>query len=502
MDKKQHKYKFKQLLQVYLKKRSKYYQQEGYKYAQEINNAFLLERMFAFTVDVCVMFLPIALWGVLFIMMLGSLLPVFLYNILQWSTLIALVISISIFNGFLSAKSGGQTLGKYFHDLKVVKSNHREATGKALFMREFIGFSLPTLIALIFTNVLGVFVFWILNFLFVLLHPRHVSIIDMFFRTRIVILRETSSQILVEDEVEEGIIEEKNTIDLHIHSNFSDDGQFNVEEIFQMASKLGLKTISICDHNSIKSNAVAKRMSSLYHVNYIPGIELDCQYNQKQLRILGYFVNYTSDIYAHLENESLTREKAASLKRVELFENFSGISIDVNQLLEKNRYQKITGRLIAKQVLANELVREHPMIQPYLVGEKRYYPEDAFEKDFFAKGEPCYVEVHHPKLEDILDVIKLTGGVPVLAYGKEVLRYGETFMDEVLNKGIEGIEVFSPYHNESDMVKLLKIAKEHKIFVTGGSDFHGVTKSKNHLGYTNCPIEAEKLIRDFIQSHA
>ena len=489
-----------QISNVYAKKRSNYYEKEGYKYALTISNQFLLERIFAFALDTCVMFLPILLWELFMLMMFSSLLTVAVLPVVQWGTVILMLISIFLFNPLLSIKSGGQTIGKYFYDIKVVMKNRHEASPAILAMREIIGFSLPTVILMLFFNVIGLFIFWIVDFLFLLVHPKHISIIDLFLGTRVVIIRErpyakTQPKVQVEEAVKPS--RSINTIDLHIHSNFSDDGEYNVEELFQMASRRGMKCISVCDHNSIKANLIAKRMSSLYHVQYIPGVELDCRYKNIDVRILGYHIDYNHDIFATLENESLKRAKAASLKRVELFENFTGIKINIAALMEKNRFQKVSGEMIARQVLHNQFLSEHEMLQPYLVGDKRKDPYKNLAKDFFEKGGPCYVNILYPKLEDILDIIKLTGGISVLASAGQVLDEGFVYMDEILSKGIEGIEVFNPAYTNQQMAALLKLAKEYKLFVTAGSDFHGISKPELELGVTNCPLEAEKIVKEF-----
>ena len=489
-----------QLASVYRRKQSKYYQQEGYRYALNVSNAFLLERIFAFALDTCVMFLPIALWEFCMLLMFVGVIPVILLNGLEWATLIALAISMFTFNPLLSAKSGGQTLGKYFYDLKVVKKNHKEASHVTLIAREIFGFTIPALLLFIFFNIIGVIAFWILNFLFLLIHPYHISIIDLFLNTRIVVLRTKTKQRVRETTQKPQPETVKNTIDLHMHSNFSDDGSYNVEDLFQMAAKRGLKTISICDHNSVKANLSARRMSELYHIEYVNGVELDCRYQDVHLRVLGYFINASTEIYNHLENESLKHEKNASLRRVEAFRRYTGIRVDVDALLTKNRYQNISGEMIAQQVLANPSYRDHPMLAQYHYGEKRENSVYHMNQDFFVKGAPCYVEVHHPKLEDILDVIQLTGGVAVLSKPSALLEQ-EGLLEEIIAKGIAGIEVFTPYHDDQEMAKLLKLAKEHQLFITAGSDFHGQMKPDHHLGETNCPPAAEKLVKQFLDAH-
>ena len=41
----------------------------------------------------------------------------------------------------------------------------------------------------------------------------------------------------------------------HIRSNYSDDGYYDVEELFKQAKDNGLEVISITDHNCARANA-------------------------------------------------------------------------------------------------------------------------------------------------------------------------------------------------------------------------------------------------------
>ena len=51
------------------------------------------------------------------------------------------------------------------------------------------------------------------------------------------------------------------------------------------------------------------------------------------------------------------------------------------------------------------------------------------------------------------------------------------------------------------MAELLKIAKERKVFVTAGSDFHGKTKPGLEIGETNCPPAGLRLVKNFLECH-
>jgi predicted metal-dependent phosphoesterase TrpH len=62
--------------------------------------------------------------------------------------------------------------------------------------------------------------------------------------------------------------------DLHIHSNFSNDGKSTVEEIIDAAVKRGLGCIAITDHNSFDAYPAAKDNGK---VIVIPGIEVSAE---------------------------------------------------------------------------------------------------------------------------------------------------------------------------------------------------------------------------------
>ena len=223
-----------QIARVYRKEASHSYQQEGYKSALFVTNAFLLERIFAFAFDTCIMFLPILLWELCMLLIFLGLFPIGFLEPLQIVTFIMIVISMFTFNALLSVKSGGQTLGKYFYDLKVVNKRRKEAAVIKLMAREVIGFSLPAFVLMLFFNMMGVVLYWAANFIFMLIHPRHILFIDLLLGTRIVVLREPAAQkneeiVRQPQPVQPSAFVPQTTIDLHLHSNFSDDGQYNVE---------------------------------------------------------------------------------------------------------------------------------------------------------------------------------------------------------------------------------------------------------------------------------
>ncbi|AIZ56256.1 phosphatase YcdX [Candidatus Methanoplasma termitum] len=72
--------------------------------------------------------------------------------------------------------------------------------------------------------------------------------------------------------------------DLHIHSNFSNDGKSTVEEIIEAAVNRGLGCIAITDHNSFEAYNLVKDNGK---VIVIPGIEV----SSKEGHILAYGID-------------------------------------------------------------------------------------------------------------------------------------------------------------------------------------------------------------------
>ena len=487
-------YSFKDLTLAYFQKKSQLYRNGGYQQAKYLKRNLddMQSHLFAFLMDVNICLLPVYIWVIEFLLILCGLIPPNFFDLLFYIMYALLFIVSVLLLPIFTARSKGQSLGCIFTDLKLVQRNKKEASGLKLIFRQMLGFGLPLMVFGFFFETLGILAWWVVNGLVVLITPCQQTLVDILFQTLLV--HEPPQEIRFEKEPIKEMVREITPIDLHIRSNYSDDSNNDVEEIFKEAKQLGMETISITDHNCARANAAAVRFAPLYDIQYIPGVEIDAQYKSTRIRILGYYIDWTKDIFDDMERESLRREKDLSIERVKKFEAYSGLRIDVDSIMEGSRFQTITPTDITNMVFNNAKAREFSVVKPYV---EKYEPKEAmlrFRRDVFGPGSPCYVPAIYPDAQNIVDAIHDAGGIAILA-SWHLDKISDDLIEEIMNLGVDGIECFSPEIHEETMAAAIKIAQKHKAFISCGSDYHGSTKPNRHMGVTNCPKKALPLVR-------
>ena len=82
--------------------------------------------------------------------------------------------------------------------------------------------------------------------------------------------------------------------DLHVHTTYS-DGLLTPKQVIDLAIKKGINGISITDHDTVLGIEPAIKYSENIDKFYIvPGIEFSCIYEDEEVHILGYFIDYKS----------------------------------------------------------------------------------------------------------------------------------------------------------------------------------------------------------------
>lgn len=286
-------------------------------------------------------------------------------------------------------------------------------------------------------------------------------------------------------------------IDLHIHSKYSDDGEYEPAELVKQCFDEKINIMSVTDHNCVKANMEAQSTAKEKGIIYIPGIEIDCVYNDINFHILGYGIDFESNDFEQIEKNIKEQNKQASFKRLA---NTQAMGFDVTEYdmraMTKGRYwsETWTGEMFAEFLLSKPEYLEHPLLKPYRVGESRSdNPYVNFYWDYYAQGKLCYAKMNYPSVKEIIDIIHNNNGMAVLAHPGVNLKGSEYMFDEIIELGIDGVEVFSTYHSQEQANYFYNKTKEHNLFCTCGSDFHGKIKPAINLGKHGCFLSEKEM---------
>lgn len=288
----------------------------------------------------------------------------------------------------------------------------------------------------------------------------------------------------------------KSYIDLHMHSMYSDDGEYTPTQLVDMCHEAGVKIMAIADHNWVKANEEAKKHADELGMTYIPAIEIDCAYKGVNLHVLGYGID-NQEVFNQLGEDIEKQEIACSMKKLELM-NALGFDLKKEQLDALSTNGVYTGEMFGEALLNDSRYEDHELLNPYRQGgERSDNPYVNFYWDYYAQGKPCYTEIHFPTLEETIQLIHQHGGVALLAHPGNNLKGQFELFDEMVALGLDGVECFSSYHTTETNEYFYNKAKELNVLYTCGSDFHGKTKPSIHLGENGClnPQEMEDCLK-------
>lgn len=277
-------------------------------------------------------------------------------------------------------------------------------------------------------------------------------------------------------------------VDLHIHSTFS-DGTKKPAELVAMAKKSGLRTISITDHDTFEGVAEAVKAGLKYDVEIIPGIELSVVFNDTPLHLLGFFV----DINNHDLKSTLKKIQDGRIQRNQrILEKLNGLGIEISMedVLKKSSVGQ-AGRPHIAQVLVES--------------KKARNIDDAFRR-YLKKGAVAYSPRYILKAEKAINLIRNAGGAAVLAHPYTIhptMTKVLSIIEELVQLGLDGIEVHYPLHNSKVRKKLLTICERYMLVITGGSDYHGDIRPNTSLCRENdipASYDVVALLKQRIQS--
>ena len=250
-------------------------------------------------------------------------------------------------------------------------------------------------------------------------------------------------------------------IDLHLHSNCS-DGVFPPAELVERASNAGLSAIAIADHDSVAGIAEALTAGGVHGIEVVPAVELSVQFGiWKDVHLLGYGIDYTDPAFLEKLNGFRERRERRNV----------GILERVNERLAGENREVIA--LEAVLAYARDAIGRPHIARALL--DRGYVDtmEDAFRRYLI----PCNVPKAYWPIADAIGEIRRLGGAAVLAHPTTITNSRQELrriVTELAAMGLDGIEVFNNVALPEEMEVMRRLAGELGFLATGGSDFHGI----------------------------
>lgn len=256
-------------------------------------------------------------------------------------------------------------------------------------------------------------------------------------------------------------------IDLHVHSNAS-DGSLTPTEVADEAMAMGLKAIALTDHDTVDGVAEILEYTKDKDIEVVPGIELSCYYNNREIHILGFYGDYENpELKKDLQELQEARENR-NKKMVELMQA-DGLNVTMEKLLHGNPDSVITRAHFAR----------------VLVEEGICKTKDVAFKKYIGIGCKYYLPKPQVTCEKAMGILNKYFKAIYLAHPL-LYHFGYNQIEELLvylkGLGLTGLEAYHSSNNSYESDKLRSMALKLDLGISGGSDFHGVVKPNIKMG--------------------
>lgn len=247
-------------------------------------------------------------------------------------------------------------------------------------------------------------------------------------------------------------------VDLHLHSTYS-DGTLSPADLVRRAAGRGLRCIALTDHDTVEGIAELHDQGRKNNIRVLSGLEVSATHRQYSLHILGYGIDHTNKelqrFLGQLQRGRTERNEKiiAGLRRL-------GHNVHLDELQAISLHGQTGRPHIAALLLSKGIVGSL---------------NQAFNQ-YLRKGAPAWAGRFSFSAAESIDIIHRAGGMAVLAHPGQLdpeLKFLPLLIFELVQRGLDGIEVYYPSHSASIRKRLLGMAKKYKLVATGGSDYHG-----------------------------
>ena len=261
-------------------------------------------------------------------------------------------------------------------------------------------------------------------------------------------------------------------IDLHLHTNAS-DGLLSPEDLVARVAHAAVTVMAVTDHDTVAGLDRSEAAASARGIRFVPGIEITAVEDGRDVHVLGYFFDRRHRPLA----EFLESQRADRRRRVrEMVERLAalGMPLDLDAMLARSG-----EHAIGRPAIADALVRARHVASR----------AEAFDT-YLGTGGAAFVPRQGAPVADVVKVIRDAGGLASIAHPG--LHRDPALLDRLVaaEGSPDAVEVFHTEHDETTTERLLRVAANAGLLITGGSDFHGDDAGRAvGLGRIQLPVE-------------
>ncbi len=260
------------------------------------------------------------------------------------------------------------------------------------------------------------------------------------------------------------------SLDLHMHSEHSLDGEYNINYILDKCAEKGIKTVSITDHDSC--DCYLDELNTNFKGTVIYGMEADALVGKTTYDILCYDFDL-EPVRKWANNQYGTCES----RQTKIFEKLLELCEKLNLKLDDSTPYDAENEYAHAALF--RMLQAVPESKEYLDNLNIKTVTDLYREGTVNENFPLYLDMHivWPAIEEVREVIHQNGGKIFLAHP---FKYGKDLnVEGILNAClpyIDGVEICNEPKDEEQVTFLYEFAKKNNLLISAGNDFHGSEK--------------------------
>lgn len=243
-------------------------------------------------------------------------------------------------------------------------------------------------------------------------------------------------------------------VDLHIHSTAS-DGRWPPEQLIHSVRRAGIGLFAVADHDTVANVLPVEQAVRGSGLGFIRAVEISTMLNGHNFHILGYGLDPHHPELLHLLSEN--RENMESMNR-QAIEVLRAAGYDISH----DEYESYEDDPLRGGWKALNLFID------------RGFCSDV--DDFFRRlftGDMALTMPGFASSDEAIRVIHDAGGKAVCAHPAYSAQHDLTRLDQLVDQRLDGLECYSPYHDQATTQRLVGYCRARELLITAGSDCHG-----------------------------